>query len=70
MKKLRKGSSKAQLRTSGRVQRGSGCSFMIAVPIIVASKGKTEPEWLETISPRPCEGTLVTPSTSTRHQTS
>ena len=34
---------------------------MIAPPIIVASKGKSEPEWLETISARPCDGDVADP---------
>ena len=70
MKKLRNGSSKAQFSTSARVQRGSGCCFMIETPIIVASNGNSDPEWLETIRPRPCEGTLKTPLACTRHQRS
>ena len=52
---------KAQSRTMNRGQRGSGCSFMIAPRIIEASKGKSEPEWLETRSARPWEGTLLHP---------
>ena len=37
-------------------QRGSGCSFMIAPRIIEASKGNSEPAWLETSSALPCDG--------------
>ena len=51
-----------------RGQRGSGWRFMIAPVIIDASKGNSEPAWLETSMARPWEGTLSTPSASTRHQ--
>ena len=70
MKVERNGSTNAQSRTMKRGQRGSGCSFMIAIVSIVASNGNSEPAWLATISPRPWAGTLRTPSASTRHQTS
>ena len=70
MKALRKGSSKAQLRTIGRGQRGSGCSFIIAPTSIAASNGNSEPEWFPTTSARPCEGTFSSPVACTRHQTS
>ena len=50
------GSTNAQSRTRKRAQRGSGCSFMIAPRIIEASKGNSEPAWLETSSALPCDG--------------
>ena len=43
---------------------------MIAIVIIAASKGNSEPAWLATSSARPCAGTFRIPSASTRHQTS
>ena len=43
---------------------------MIAPRIIEASKGNSEPAWLETSSALPCEGTWRTPSASTLHQVS
>ena len=70
MNQDRNGSTKAQSRTMKRGHRGSGWRFMIAIVIIVASKGKREPAWLATSSARPWAGTFCTPSTSTRHQTS
>ena len=62
------GSTKAQSSTMNRGQRGSGCSFMIAIVIIAASNGNSEPAWLATSSARPWAGTLRVPSTATRHQ--
>ena len=70
MNQDRNGSTKAQSRTMKRGHRGSGCSFMIAIVIIVASKGNSEPAWLETSSARPWAGTFRTPVVSTRHQVS
>ena len=64
----RKGSTNAQSRTMNRGQRGSGCSFMIAIVSIVASNGNSDPAWFATIRARPCAGTFLTPSVSTRHQ--
>ena len=64
------GTTNAQSRTRNRAQRGSGCSFMNAPRIIEASKGNSEPAWLETSRALPCEGTWRTPTPSTLHHLS
>ena len=44
-----------------RGHRGSGCRFMIAIVIIVASNGNSEPAWLETSSAAPVGGDVHDP---------
>ena len=70
MNQDRNGNTNAQSRTMKRGHRGSGWRFMIAVVIIVASNGNSDPAWLATSRARPWAGTFTTPSTSTRHQVS
>jgi hypothetical protein len=47
--------------------RGWACSSRIDLPIIAASGGRA-PEWFDTSSPPPVDGTFSIPSTSARNQ--
>ena len=70
MKLERNGSTKAQSRTMNRGQRGSGCSFMIAIVIIVASNGNSDAGVVgDEQRPAVRRDVARRPSASTRHQT-